>query len=83
MKVLLNKHVGDLVWLMYDDQAVCGTIKRILYRQFISNLDYESIVIVEKYVVVVKDHKYEGGVREVNCDKNDLFPDKESLIKSL
>lgn len=83
MEVLLNKHVGDITWLMYDNQVVCGTIKRILYRQFISNLDYESIVTVEKYVVVVKDHKYEGGVKEVKCDKNDLFPDKESLIKSL
>lgn len=83
MKVQLEINIGDPVWFMYDNQAVCGYVKNILYRQFISNLDHESVITVEKYTAVIKDHKYANKEREVICDKNELFPDKESLIKSL
>lgn len=81
MKVLLNKHIGDMVWLMYNDQAVCGTIKNILYRKFVSNLDFETVNTVEMYMVSIKNHK--GGSIEISCKKDEVYPDKESLIKSL
>lgn len=83
MEVLLNKQIGETVWLMYNDQVTFGTIKNILYRQFISNLDHETIVTVEKYTVVIEDNKYAGKFIEVSCDKDELFEDKQSLIKSL
>lgn len=83
MKVLLNKQIGETVWLMYNDQVAFGTIKNILYRQFISNLDHETIVTVEKYTVAIEDNKDVGKFIEVSRDKDELFQDKESLIKSL
>lgn len=83
MKVLLNKQIGETVWLMHNDKVAFGTIKNILYRQFISNLDHETIVTVEKYTVVIEDNKYVGKFIEVSRDKDELFQDKESLIKSL
>lgn len=83
MKVLLNRHIGDMVWLMYNDQVVCGTIKNILYRKFVSNVDHDVVITVERYTVGIKDHRYSGGLKEVSCEKDELFQDKESLIKSL
>ena len=78
MKIKLNKNIGDEVWFMCDDLVRLGTIADIRYRQFISNVDYETTIEVERYNVVMK-----GGTKTVNCGKDDLFPDKESLIKSL
>ena len=76
MKIKLDKNIGDGVWLMCDDQARFGKITDIHYRQFISNLDYETVKEVERYSVAVEK-------KTVNCEKEDLFPDKVSLIKSL
>lgn len=76
MKTKLNRNIGDVVWLMYDNQAVSSEIDSIYYAQFISNLNYEEIVTVERYYVLI-------GGREVSCEKEQLFSDKESLIKSL
>jgi len=81
MKVLLNKQIGDPVWLMYNDQAVPGIINKVHYRQFVSNLDYETVNTVEMYTVNIKNHK--GGSVEISCKKDEVYPDKESLIKSL
>jgi len=83
MKVLINIHLGDSVWLMNNNQVVVGYIKKIMYSSLISNVDHESIVTVEKYVVGIKDPKYVGGEREVTCDKTELFSTKELLIQSL
>lgn len=76
MKIKLNRNIGDVVWLMYDNQAVSSEINSIYYAQFISNLNYEEIVTVERYYVLICG-------REVSCEKEQLFSDKESLIKSL
>lgn len=76
MKVIVQRNIGDTVWLMYNDQAMCGTVNKFVYSQFKSNLDYESIVTVERYYVLI-------GEKEVSCEKEQLFNDKESLIKSL
>ena len=81
MKVLLNKQVGDPVWLMYNDQTVPGIINKVHYRQFVSNLDFETVNTVEMYMVSIKNHK--GGSIEISCKKDEVYPDKESLIKSL
>ena len=76
MKIKLDRNIGDVVWLMYDNQVVNSEINSIYYAQFISNLNYEEIITVERYNVLI-------GGREVSCEKEQLFSDKESLIKSL
>jgi len=83
MKIKLDKKIGDEVWLMSDDRVVSGNISDIYYREFISNLDHETVIKVERYVVITKDNRYDSGLKKINCLKEDLFPDKESLIKSL
>ena len=80
MEIKLDKNIGDGVWLMCDDQARFGKITDIHYRKFISNLDYETVKEVERYSVAVENN---NGTKTVNCEKEDLFPDKASLIKSL
>ena len=81
MRVLLNKQVGDSVWLMYNDQAVPGIINRVHYRQYVSKLDFETVNTIEMYTVSIKNHT--GGSIEISCKKDEVYPDKESLIKSL
>ena len=72
-----NLNVGDLVWFMYKDKPTCGKISKMWYRKAISCVDFESITEVERYYVTV-DEKAIG-----DFELTELFPDKESLIKSL
>lgn len=83
MEIEFEKHIGDKVWLMFENQVVSGQITEILYRKYVSNVDYETIFSIEKYNVEVKDSKYKNGSKTISCEKGDIFPDKESLIKSL
>lgn len=77
MKIELDKCIGDIVWLMYKNKAVQGTIKGIDYNQHISDWDYVSVITFESYTVEVNNSKI------IHCDKTILYPDRESLIKSL
>lgn len=69
-------NIGDNVWLMYNNSAVCGTIKSMHYKK-IASVDRETVVESEKCYV-----DFDGksiGYYEINC----LFRTKEDLIKSL
>ena len=83
MEIEFEKHIGDKAWLMFENQVVSGQITEILYRKYVSNVDYETIISVEIYNVEVRDSKYKNGSKTISCKKEDIFPDKESLIKSL
>ena len=69
---------GDLVWFMYNDQASCGKITKSWYRKSISCVDFETISEVENYYISLA-----GKDLHDTYELKDLFPDKESLIKSL
>ena len=72
---------GDEVWYMFNDAIHCGKITKAWYRKAISCVDYESISEVESYYV----SSDLTGEKELptTFELEDLFPDKESLLKSL
>ena len=78
----MEKHfdfkIGDQVWLIHDNRAVCGTIAEVWYTKFISCLDYESIEESEAYYVSVNDKRLYDTYR-----KKQLFFTKADLKKSL
>ena len=70
--------VGDPVWLMHGNKAVCAVVTQVRYTKFISSVDYESIIESEAYKVSLNGKPlYETYRRE------DLFLTKADLIKSL
>lgn len=77
MKVHIELNPGDNVWFMYKDEAVCGTVHKSRYGKFRSNVDHDSIIESETYVV------YIGGKEAGIYKRDDLFTTKEDLIKSL
>ncbi len=78
MKKVFDISVGDQVWLMHGNAAVCAIVTKAFYTKFTSNLDYESTVESELYYVSVNDKPlYESFKKE------QLFPSKADLIKSL
>jgi hypothetical protein len=78
MKKIFDINVGDQVWLMHGNSAVCATVTKARYTKFISCVDYESIVESEAYSVSVNDKPlYESYKKE------QLFPTKADLINSL
>lgn len=70
--------IGQEVWLMHKDRAVCGTITKVWYTKFISPVNFETIVESEWYTVCDQDNKKIDSFR-----KEDLFLSKEELLKSL
>jgi hypothetical protein len=71
---------GDMVWLMYKDKPTIGFIKSAWYTEFLSSCDHDSLITNELYTVIEhKDDKYSLGTYK----KELLFPDKQSLLKSL
>lgn len=70
---------GDVVWFMYNNQAMMGKVTKAWYKRSISCVDYESVSENEKYYVSLSNFLKEVGAYELK----DLFPDKESLLKSL
>jgi len=83
MKVTFKRSIGEKVWIMYENHIECGHIKNMWYRKYISNIDHETVVTVEKFDVAIKESKYLNTETIVSCKNNELFSDKESLIKSL
>lgn len=72
---------GDEVWVMFNDKVIQGKITRAWYRKGISCVDYESISEVESYYV---SSDLTGGKElQTTFELEDLYPDKESLLKSL
>jgi hypothetical protein len=70
--------IGQEVWLMHKDRAVCGTVTKVWYTKFISPVDYKSIVESEWYTVCDQDKKKIDSFRKEN-----LFLSKGDLLKSL
>jgi hypothetical protein len=69
---------GDIVWFMYKDKATLGEIASCWYRKSISCVDFETVSDIENYRISVA-----GKDLNDTFDLKSLFPDKESLIKSL
>ena len=69
---------GDNVWFMYKNKPECGHITKAWYRKSISCVDFETVSEFETYCAAI-------GEKQLNdtFQLKDLFPDKESLIKSL
>ena len=78
MKKTFAITVGDEVWLMHEDHAVCATVVKVSYKKFISSLDYESVIENELYTLSVSGKQLPGL-----HGKEELFPTKSDLIKSL
>ncbi len=75
---------GDLVWFMYENKPICGKISKCLYRKSISCVDYESVSESEMYYVSLSLKSVPCVIKEVgDYGIEDLFPDKQSLLKSL
>lgn len=70
-------NVGDKVWLMHNNAAVCGAIAKMFFVRSVSCVDYESVSENEKYYVSV-----DGKVIDY-FDLKYLFKSKEDLINSL
>ena len=78
MKKIFDIKIGDQVWLMHDNCAVCATVIKARYTKFISCVDHESIVESEAYYVSVNEKPLYDSYQ-----KEQLFPSKADLIKSL
>ena len=78
MKKIFDIKVGDRVWLMHGNCAVCAIVIKARYTKFISCVDNESIVESEAYSVSVNDKQLHDSFK-----KEELFPTKADLIKSL
>ena len=78
MKKAITFAVGDNVWLMHGNLAVCATVTKVSYKKFISSANYESVIEHESYTLSVGDKPLPGL-----HSKEELFPTKADLIKSL
>jgi len=78
MEAIITYTVGDNVWLMHGNHAVCATVVSVTYKKFISSFNYESVIEAELYTLSVNDKQLAGL-----HSKEELFPTKADLIKSL
>lgn len=78
MKAIITYAVGDNVWLMHGNHAVCATVVSVSYKKFISSANYETVIENELYTLSVNDKRLAGL-----HGKEELFPTKSDLINSL
>ncbi len=78
MKKTITYAVGDNVWLMHGNLAVCATVTKVSYKKFISSTNYKSVIEHEVYTLSVNDKPLPGL-----HGKDELFPTKSDLINSL
>ena len=69
--------IGDQVWLMHKNAAVCGIVVKLFYYKGISCVNFETVSENERYYVSV------NGRSIGDFDKKDLFETKEDLLESL
>lgn len=69
--------VGDQVWLMHMNAAVCGRVEKLFYYKGISCVDFETITEKESCYVSF------NGKSIGSFELKDLFKTKEELLKSL
>ncbi len=77
MEKELKYAIGDHVWLMDNNKAICGTIESIFCAHFISPINFKDLIESERYGV-----NY-NGKRVDTYEQEMLFSSKEELIKSL
>ena len=76
MEKVFEYKIGDHVWLMHKDCAVCATVIRMWYTKF---YDYnDSVCENETYSVSV-----DGKPVYDSFKKEQLFPTKADLVNSL
>lgn len=75
--------IGDSVWLMYEDKAICRPITKAWYSKHISCADFESVSDNESYYVCISTNSRTGNKFELSFELKDLFKTKEDLINSL
>ena len=78
MKKIFDIRIGDQVWLMHKNCAICATVIKARYTKFISSVNHETIVESEAYYVSVGEKPLYDSYQ-----KEQLFPTKADLIKSL
>jgi hypothetical protein len=78
MKKVFDIKVGDQVWVMHNDRAICAVVSMVHYRKFVSCLDFESILESESYSLSQDGKRIYESYR-----KEQLFPTKADLINSL
>lgn len=76
MEKELKYNIGEQVWLMYNNKAICGTIESIFCAHFIDPVTCTDLVESEKYVV------HYNGERLDSYEPKKLFDSKEKLIES-
>lgn len=76
MEKELKYGIGDHVWLMHNNKAICGTIESIYCAHFISQVNFTDLIESERYVV-----SYEGK-RLDSYEPKQLFDSKAKLIES-
>ena len=76
MKKTFTYTIGDKVWLMDHDQAVCATVVKVDYKIFISYIN-EPAFEYEHYTLSI------DGTQNGYHSREDLFPTKADLINSL
>ena len=76
MEIVFDYKIGDQVWLMHNDCAVCATVTKLWYTKFFSYDD--SVSENEAYSVSV-----DGKPVYDSFKKEQLFPTKADLVNSL
>lgn len=76
MEKELKYSIGDHVWLMHNNKAICGTIESIYCAHFIGRVNFTDLIESERYVV------YYEGKRLDSYELKKLFDSKAKLIES-
>lgn len=76
MEKKLKYGIGDHVWLMHNNKAICGIIESIYCAHFISQVNLTDLIEAERYVV------YYEGKRLDSYEPKKLFDSKAKLIES-
>lgn len=77
MRKVFKIEPGDVVWVMHNNIAVQGTVRKIWYSTFYSHTDFETVNEAESYYV------YSGDIKLGIYNLDEMFKTKEDLLKSL
>lgn len=72
-----KKNIGDVVWFMNNNKPIYGTIIEIRHNVYLNDVNYETIIISEKYYV-----EY-GNQNHISLNFEEIFRTKNELIESL
>lgn len=72
------RDLGQEVWLMFNNKAVCGIVSAIHYGKYLDSVSFDKVGETTTYKVTV------NGKELFDCySSKNLFLTKEDLIKSL